>query len=500
MAEGKDFLGSLAEETKKPASFQEEKVTRVEKKPVNKGIIAGVIVGALLIGALCYYLFLMPKITMENFVGRTTSEFSAWARQNEIETVGVVMNQQYSNDYEEGIILSQNIEAGTKIKKNAKITLAVSQGADPNELIDFPDLKEMTLSEINAWIKANKLQNTKVSQTYSDEVEEGRVISYDMKNVEEEDFTRGTTLTITVSKGEKAAQTITVSTDYVNKSISLLESWAETNSLKISKTESYSNSVDVGNIISVSVAKGDKVKAGDTINVVVSKGKVSKMIYFEGYTYDEAQEWCMEHGLSVKLKYEYSNTCKKDYLVYQSIPAGTTLTDDYTKITLSVSLGKPDLSGFAGSLDDLKEKISEMNESGANLSIGNITYQINEALSPNTVISCTEYPEVGGKVDVVVSKGQNIWLVDSEEESESGYLITWENLTAYPNAFMETDVRLLLGLNPGVAYQFEYQHGTEGMDDGVVIAVSRSDGYSLRGESYIPENVIVKIVVCDNNQ
>ena len=503
MAEGKDFLGSLAEETKKPASFAEEKVVKVEKKPVKAGVIIGTVAALAVIGAVCYFLFLMPKIEMPDFVGKTTSDFSAWVRQYEIESTGVLFEKEYSLDVNQDVIMSQNIAPGTKIRKNAKITMVVSQGADPSEKIDFPDLYDMTLAEINSWIKENKLTNTKVNQTNSDDVAEGQVIVYDLKNITEAEFTRSSSLTITVSKGPKAAATVTVPQDYVDKNISLLESWAEQNSLKVNKTESYSNTIQAGNIISCSVSKGDKLKAGDSIAVNVSKGTAVLMVYFESYTADEAVEWCTEHGLQVKLTYSYSGTCPKNYLIYQSIPAGTVLTEDKSKITLNVSLGQPDLSGFSGSLDDLYALIDEMNAQGANIGVGNITYQINEAINPNQVIGLNEHPNIGGTVDVVVSKGQNIWLTNGEEEesaSGSGYIVTWENLAAYPNMFNEQDVRSLLSVNPAVHYEFSYQHGTEGMEDGMIISVSRSDGYSLRANSYIPENVTVRIVVCDNNQ
>ena len=77
-----------------------------------------------------------------------------------------------------------------------------SDGPDPDELVTFPDIKNMTMDEIQDWIKENKLLKTKVVTEYSTTVEKDMVIKFDLKNISENNFTRGTNLNITVSKGE----------------------------------------------------------------------------------------------------------------------------------------------------------------------------------------------------------------------------------------------------------------------------------------------------------
>ena len=191
----KDYLSSLASEIeKKPDSFKEEKVERIvkPKRSVDPKIMIGA-AAALIIAIIgVYFLFFAPKIKVENFVGKTTNDVGIWAKENGIDTKNIVMNQVYSMDYDADQIISQNKKEGSKIKKDSTLIFEVSKGADPDEKIEFPDIKNMTLSEINDWISKNKLLKVKVNTVYSDTVEKDQVISFDLKSVNENNFTRGT--------------------------------------------------------------------------------------------------------------------------------------------------------------------------------------------------------------------------------------------------------------------------------------------------------------------
>ena len=90
----------------------------------------------------------------------------------------------------------------------------------------------MTLDEINDWISKNKLSKVKVNTVYSDTVEKDQVISFDLKSVNENNFTRGTNLTISVSKGPQPAGEVTVD-DFVKKEVSSAETWAKSKKVEL---------------------------------------------------------------------------------------------------------------------------------------------------------------------------------------------------------------------------------------------------------------------------
>ena len=120
--EKKDFLDQFSDEDK-PASFQEEERVPVqrERKPVNvKALIIAAIV-LLLIGVGSYFLFFSPKIEMPNIVGKTKADVGSWVKQQGIESSGIVFESVYDFDNDEGVIISQSIKSGKKVKKNVKL-------------------------------------------------------------------------------------------------------------------------------------------------------------------------------------------------------------------------------------------------------------------------------------------------------------------------------------------------------------------------------------------
>ena len=99
MPDDKDFLSQFSNEGK-PASFQEEERIPVQKerKPVNVKLIIILAIIAVLLGVLAYFLFFAPKIEMPNFIGKTKSDVAAWAKQQGIETSGIIFEEEYNFD------------------------------------------------------------------------------------------------------------------------------------------------------------------------------------------------------------------------------------------------------------------------------------------------------------------------------------------------------------------------------------------------------------------
>ena len=156
MAEKKDYLSQLATEIdgKKPESFKEEKLEKIERPrlQLNPKVV-------ILIAGLAWFVLFRAKIEMPDFVGLTKAEVTAWIRQQGIKSSGVLMKEEYSFEFDENVILSQSVEPGKKVKEDAKLTFVVSLGADPDELVDFPeDVLSMTRQDINDWVDENKLE------------------------------------------------------------------------------------------------------------------------------------------------------------------------------------------------------------------------------------------------------------------------------------------------------------------------------------------------------
>ena len=372
MAEEKDFLSQFSN-TNKPDSFKEEVRTPVvkQKKPINKVALIIVVVILLLACILAYFLFLAPKIEMPDFVNKTKNDVAAWVKQQEIESSGIIFNEEYNFDYDADTIMSQDIEAGTKVRNDVKITFTVSKGADPDEIISVPDIKSMEKDEIKEWISSNKLTKTKITTIYDDNVEENKVVSYAFSGCDEDSFTRSSTLKINVSKGVAPAGTITV-TDFVDKYYSDVESWSKTNKINVSKVETYSNDVEAGKVISQSIAGGKTIKQDETLKVTVSKGKAIYMVDMSGYTYEKAKKWFENNNISCSVDYTYSWYSEGELIDYS--PAAGTILNDRDDIEITVSKGnRVDLQGLGIkediSFDKFLSLISSINEEGAQISI-----------------------------------------------------------------------------------------------------------------------------------
>lgn len=331
----KDFLSQFSSDGKKPDSYKEEVRVKVEKpkKQIDPKvfIITGVVV--VVLGVLSYFLFFAPKIEMPNFLGQTKNDVAAWVKQQSITTSGIVFKDEYNFDNDEDVILGQSIEAGKKIKNDAKITFTISKGADPDEKVSVPDIKNMSKSEIESWIKENKLTKAKITTTYNETVEKDKVISYEVKGVDEADFTRSSTMNISVSKGPQPAGTVTV-TDFKDKYYTEVESWAKTNKINLEKVEVYNDKVESGKVVSQSVAANKTMKQNETLTITVSKGKGVKVPDIYKMNKEEIEAWAAKNGIVPTVTTKYSNS--DSHVLEANVKVGQTISaSDDVQITLN---------------------------------------------------------------------------------------------------------------------------------------------------------------------
>ncbi len=363
------------EETR-PASFHEEERVKIEKPKfrLSPAMIGGGIFAILLIGFLVWFLFLRAKIVMPDFTGKTLTEAANWAKQNKIDTSALARTYEYSLEYDSDVIISQTPLAGAHIKADTPITFVVSQGADPEESIDFPDIKSMTYSELNDWKNENKLSKTKITTEYNTTVEKDAVISYELKNASEGDFKRGSTLTIKVSKGPAPAGQVTVE-NFVGKSFSDAATWANTKKLIIVKQEMNSDKVESGYIISQQPAAGQSMAEGDTFTVSVSKGKGVKIPNLVGYSKEQLEAWSSGKNNNVTIvKKSVYNTAPLGSVIAQD-PAPGTVLDAGDVLQLTISLYMPILetnsrAWLGKDYLELKAWCDDVNYNGADIQAG----------------------------------------------------------------------------------------------------------------------------------
>lgn len=330
----KDFLSQFSTNNK-PDSFKEEERIPVAKnnKKLNPKILIGIIAGIIVILVVLFFIFIMPHIEVINFEGQAKEDATAWLKQQEIETTGIVFKEEYNFDIAKGNIISQDPNEG-KVTKKAKITFVISNGPDPDEKISVPDFSSMDKEDISSWISTNKLLSTKINTAYDSTIPADSFIEAKYTGCDEDSFTRACTLKISISKGPKPEDEI-VMANFVKKTYAEFESWANSKKLNLNKTETYSDTIDTGLVIAQSVKENEKVKVGDTINVTVSKGKGIKVPDFTKMIDSEVDDWIAENTLYCKVKKKYSNS--EAYVLEQSVKTGSYIGSDNTlKVTLNL--------------------------------------------------------------------------------------------------------------------------------------------------------------------
>ena len=322
MSENKDFLSQFSDENKKPESFKEEQLIPIqkEKKEIKPALIFIPLLALLLFGILAYFLFFRPKIEMPNFVGTNKSEIASFVKQQEIDPTGIVFKDEYNLEYDADIVIYQSVEAGKKIGKKEKMNFTISLGADPDEKISLPDINNMNKTELDEWLKKNKLQKTKITTAFSDNVPEGEVISYDLKG-DEDAFTRGTTLNITVSKGPAPVGSLAVE-DFRNKTRYDVETWAKNKKVSVNFIDTYSDDVASASIISQIPAGGTTMKEGDILTVYVSKGKGVRVPDFANMTTEQINSWAQKNNIVVDQERKVYSS-RTESILYQSVSAGS---------------------------------------------------------------------------------------------------------------------------------------------------------------------------------
>lgn len=506
MPDNKDFLDQFSD-AGKPASFKEEERVPVkkEKKPLNTKALA-IAAGVLLILAIAsYFLFFAPKIEMPNFVGMTKNDVAAWVKQQGVDSTGVLFTEQYDFDTEAGTILSQSVTPGKKVKNDVKINFALSKGADPDERIIVPDLYSMEKEDVQAWISDNKLQKTKISTSYNEDVTANGVIDYVFTGCEEDSFTRGCSLKINISKGSAPAGKVTVE-DFVKKTYEQAETWAKTKKVNVSKTEQYSDQVDKGLIISQSVVAGRTMNEGDTLNLVVSLGKAVYMPNMLGWNATKVSNWQSENGYAVDASEKVYSDSEEGEVISQNIQAGKLLgKSEYIKVTVSLGnvvdfgdhSGEP-YHGGSGSLHEMKDRALEK---GAGFGLAK-SFEFSDTVPAGYVIYNDVRVNVGGTLTVIVSRGKNILLKNDN--------IDWDKfangMKDDTNRLTEEEARKLLDEykksfygEKVINYSVEYvSNGDTGIKIGEVISAKRTDG-ELMPNTYLPQDESIIVYVKANH-
>ena len=217
VAEDKDFFTQTQVRTPHVEMIEKEP----EKKPLDKkkvGIIAGCVVGALLIFGLVYFFLLRPSDTfqMPDVVNLTQEQAIKTLEDNGLK-VDENINHELSDTFDEGIVISTSPKAREAVKKGDTIELTVSSG----KYIVIDNYVGKNYEDIEATLVSQGFKVIKEEET--NEEEKGVILKQSINQGEKIDpNATNKTITLTVSKGYSVVVPNVYGQD-INKAKDLLE-------------------------------------------------------------------------------------------------------------------------------------------------------------------------------------------------------------------------------------------------------------------------------------
>ena len=223
----------------------------------------------ILISSLGIYAFMQssPKdIKVPDVSNLTVEEAKAKLVDANLEVSDV--QQVKSDTVEEGKVVETNPKAGSSVKEKSKVVLKVSAGKDTVTIGDYVGKTfEAARDELR------KLGITvEKKDVYSDKVDSGKVVEQSIAK-DQKVVAKNTKIVLSVSKGKEPVKVANLK-GYTRAGI---EEYARTNGLKLQITEENSSETE-GTVIRQSPAEGVELNQGDTLTVVISKGKGEKVV------------------------------------------------------------------------------------------------------------------------------------------------------------------------------------------------------------------------------
>ncbi|ERI06339.1 Stk1 family PASTA domain-containing Ser/Thr kinase [Atopobium sp. oral taxon 810] len=251
--------------------------------------------------------------------------------------------------------------------------------------------------ESTNWFKVGE-----VREGYSDTVESGRVMSQDP--AANKQFAKDTEINITISKGEKPAEDVSVP-DLSNMTAKEAEDALLSRGLIAKAGEGvYTPDVEAGKVVSQDPKPGTAAKAGDSVTYQLSLGVESvKVPDVTGMDQDNATATLNNAGFKVDVREEASDEVTKGVVFRQS---ATGKADKGSTIVITISSGPssidvPSVVGFTqeeaqSALSDVGFEVSVETASSSNVEKGTVISQ-----SPGGGRSAS----VGSTITITVSTG-----------------------------------------------------------------------------------------------
>ena len=211
--------------------------------------------------------------------------------------------------------------------------------------------------------------------------------------------------------------------------------------LLVKATYQEADNYEEGQVMTQSVAEGEMVKTGATIDVTVCSGKevISLPTIDSSKTQEDAEKGLSKLGLEAVIEQAYSDTVKVGYVISTTPAAGSDVVKGQ-KITVTVSKGPETKTGTVPNVVKLTQADAQAAIIAAGFKVGSITEGSSDEVTEGRVISQSVVSgtkmDQGKTIDLVISTGSDAPTVpnvvgsdfeDAQETLEAlGYVVKEE--------------------------------------------------------------------------
>jgi len=209
------------------------------------------------------------KISMIDIKGKTYDE--AKAALSKI-GLGIFKNGvQASDDYKEGQVATQSVNAGDKVSKNTIVKVVLSSGATSTTI---PDVSNTSADDAKSKLTTAGFKVT-TDYAYSDTVAQGNIAS--SSPAAGAAAKKGDTVTIYISRGSQGTSMPNLEGQTQDSAVAALNKIGITN---VQISSEYNNVYSVGKVVGQNVTPGTMVAPGTSVTIAISKG--SKTYSYSG--------------------------------------------------------------------------------------------------------------------------------------------------------------------------------------------------------------------------
>lgn len=242
-------------------------------------------------------------VVMPNLLGKTMTE-----AKTELANLGIsitLSGSEASSEYKENQIMRQSIKSGERTAVGSTVEVVTARAGtsqatpdsdtektDKKEQATVPNVIGQTEANARSALEAAGLKVGSVTESNSDTVQEGYVISQGVTaNMQVE---RESLVNLVISKGPNKVKV----TDVIGHEESRATSELQGDGFKVAVKDVYTDEMREGLVVSTSPEKGTPVDPGSTITISVSRGREQVKIpsVSVGMTFEEAADKLEEAG------------------------------------------------------------------------------------------------------------------------------------------------------------------------------------------------------------